>query len=229
MKASQQGFNLVSLMIGTTLSMVSILAMLSLYKTIIGISVLSIQDAKQDGQIATGLLIAQRELLNAGFRIDPVALPVASRMLLLSGATLSNGTLTGTVQTIGTSAVIGNAMVWIYKTTATATATCAGLLVHDGVLSRLLGPAGCTQVSQWNSTSWGATTLIEANQPATFFAVQYAGCWPFGKIADATSAATRVQVVLTATNSTPDPNSSYPQPAYVKNKSTVCLPNLEKI
>ncbi|KFE43901.1 PilW family protein [Pseudomonas syringae] len=229
MKEPQQGFNLVSLMIGMTLSMVSILAMLSLYKNIIGISILSIKDAKQDGQIATGLLIAQRELLNAGFRIDPVALPVTSRVLLLNGASLSNGTLTGTTQTIGTAATIGNAMVWIYKTTSTATATCAGLLVHDGVLSRLLGPAGCTQVSQWNSTIWTATTLIEVNQPATFFTVQYAGCWPFGKIADATSSATRVQIVLTAINSTLDPNSSDPQPAYVKNKSTVCLPNLEKI
>ncbi|HEX8592779.1 MAG TPA: hypothetical protein VF682_05805 [Pseudomonas sp.] len=224
----QQGFNLVSLMIGATLSMVSILAMLALYKNIISISVASIQDAKQDGQIAAGLLIAQHELLNAGFRVDPDSVPVASRALLLSGATLSSGTLAGTVQTIGTSAVIGNAMVWIYKATSTASATCAGLLVQNGVLSRLQGPSGCTQVSQWNSTSWTATTLIEANQPAAFFTAQYTGCWPFGKIADTTSATTRVQVILTAINSTVDANSTDPQPAYVKSKSTVCLPNLEK-
>ncbi|WP_426143376.1 PilW family protein [Pseudomonas sp. DWP3-1-2] len=229
MRAPQQGFNLVSLMIGMTLSMVSILAMLSLYKNIIGISVMSIQDATQDGQIAAGLMIAQRELLNAGFRIDPNAVPVASRAVLLSGATLNAGTLAGTAQTIGNTAVIGNAMVWISKATSTATATCAGLLVQNGVLSRLQGPSGCTQVSQWNSTSWTATTLIEANQPAAFFTAQYAGCWPFGKIADATSGTTRVQVVLTATNSTVDPNSTDPQPAYVKSKSTVCLPNLEKV
>ena len=228
MKMPQQGFNLVSLMIGATLSMVSILAMLALYKNIISISVASIQDAKQDGQIAAGLLIAQHELLNAGFRVDPDSVPVASRALLLSGATLSSGTLAGTVQTIGTSAVIGNAMVWIYKATSTASATCAGLLVQNGVLSRLQGPSGCTQVSQWNSTSWTATTLIEANQPAAFFTAQYTGCWPFGKIADTTSATTRVQVILTAINSTVDANSTDPQPAYVKSKSTVCLPNLEK-
>lgn len=173
--------------------------------------------------------IVQRELLNAGFRIDPKAVPVAGRVLLLNGATLNNGALAGTVQTIGTAAAIGNAMVWIYKATSTATATCAGLLVQNGVLSRLQGPSGCTQVSQWNSTNWTPTTLIEANQPATFFTAQYTGCWPFGKIADAASTTVRMHVLLTAINSTIDANSTDPQPAYVKSKSTVCLPNLEKI
>lgn len=229
MKQTQRGFNLVSLLVGVSLSMISILALLSLYKNLIGVSVQSIQDSRQDGQIAAAVLTAQRELLNAGFRIDPDTVPVTSRVLLLSGATLNNGALSGTAQTIGTASVVGNAMVWIYKTTSTANATCAGLLVQNGALSRLQGPSGCTQVSQWNSTSWTVVPLIEANQPSGFFTVQYAPCWPFGKSSDTTSTATRVQVVLTAVTSTVDINSTDPQPAYVKSKSTVCLPNLEKI
>jgi Tfp pilus assembly protein PilW len=231
MTAPQRGFNLIGLMIGMTLSMVSILAMLSLYKNLIGVSVASIKDAKQDGQIAAGLLTAQRELLNAGFRIDPDTTPVPSRLLVISGAALNSGALSGTLQTIGTAPVLGNAMVWIYKASATASATCAGLLVQSGVLSRLQGPTGCTQVSQWNSTTWTRTTLIEANQPNTFFTVQYTGCWPFGKAAETTPAntATRVQVILSAVSSTLDANSTDPQSAYVKSTSTVCLPNLEKL
>lgn len=229
MKQAQRGFNLVSLLVGVSLSMISILALLSLYKNLIGVSVQSIQDSRQDGQIAAAVLTAQRELLNAGFRIDPDTVPVTSRVLLLSGATLNNGTLSGTAQTIGTASVVGNAMVWIYKATSTGNAACAGLLVQNGVLIRLQGPSGCTQVSQWNSTSWVAVTLIEANQPSGFFTAQYAPCWPFGKSSDTTSAATRVQVVLTAITSTVDIKSTDPQPAYVKSKSTVCLPNLEKI
>ncbi|MCD5996711.1 hypothetical protein KDX38_24290 [Pseudomonas sp. CDFA 602] len=227
MRRPQQGFNLISLMIGSSLSLVSILAMLSLYKNMVGISVSSIQDARQDGQIAASLLTAQQELRNAGFRIDPDAVPLASRVLLVSGAALNNGTLSGTAQTLSTAARTGNAIVWIYKTSSTGTATCAGLLVQNGQLSRLQGATGCTQVSQWNSTTWTTTPLIESGQPANFFSVQYTGCWPFGKTADTTSGTTRAQVTMTALTSTADANSTDPQSPYVKNISTVCLPNLQ--
>lgn len=232
MKAPQQGFSLISLMVGVSLSMISILALLSLYKNLIGVSVQSIQDSRQDGQIAAAVLTAQRELLNAGFRVD--ASPV--QIILLNDASLSNGTLTGTPRAFdtatSTSPATGNAMVWTYKLTATGTATCAGLLMkkdagkETGALLRLQGAASCALVSQWSTTTWTAMTLIEANQPAAFFSVFYSPCWPFGKTADAT--VNRLQVLMTASTSTVDMNSSETPPAYVKSKSTTCLPNFEK-
>lgn len=223
MKAHQSGFNLISLMVGVSLSMISILAMLALYKNLIGVSVQSIQDSRQDGQIAAGLLTAQREMLNAGFRngVAPI---------LLSGASLNNGTLSGTSQAFSTATdtapAIGNAIVWTYQPTATGNATCAGLLVQHGSLLRLQAATSCTLISQWNSTTWSTTSLIEANQPTTFFALSYNACWPFAKTETATLS--RLQVVMNATTSTVDINSNDPQPAYLRSKSTACLPNLEK-
>lgn len=232
MKAAQQGFNLVSLMVGVSLSMISILALLSLYKNLIGVSVQSIQDSRQDGQIAAAVLTAQRELLNAGFRVD--ATPV--QIVLLNDASLSNGTLSGTPRAIdaatSTTPATGNAMVWTYKPTATGSAVCAGLLMkkdtgkETGTLLRLQGATNCALVSQWSTTTWTSTPLIEANQPAAFFSAFYSPCWPFGKTVDAT--VSHLQVMMTAATSTVDINSSEPQPAYVKSKSTTCVPNLEK-
>ena len=246
MKAPQHGFNLVSLMIGVALSMVSILAMLSLYKNIIGISVRSIQDSKQDGQVATGLLIAERELLNAGFGLNPTPVPV----ILLDKADLTDGILSGQVKPFDTASATttpsptGNAIIWNYipsTSGSAADAICVGLIMKKnldpqtgaqlttGTLLRLQGASNCKLVSQWSSTKWTSTKLIEANQAAAFFSAHYSVCWPFGKSADAASAAMRLQVTLTAINSTVDANSADPQPAYVKSKSTVCLRNLEKI
>lgn len=223
----QKGFNLISLMMGTTISLISMLAMLSLYKNLVGISVVSIQDAKQDGQIAASLLTAEQELRNAGFRIDPDAVAISDRIVLLDGAALSNGLLAGNAVTLSATAATGNAMVWIYKTATNGNASCAGLLVQDGQLSRLQSASGCTQLSQRSSTSWVATPLIESGQTAEFFSARYANCWPFGKTAEAAGSTTRVQVTMTAITSTIDAGSSASQPAYVKSNRTVCLPNLQ--
>lgn len=232
MKQPQRGFNLISLLVGVSLSMISILALLSLYKNLIGVSVQSIQDSRQDGQIAAAVLTAQRELLNAGFRVDSTPIQI----ILLNDANLSNGTLSGTPRAFdaatSTTPTIGNAMVWTYKPNATGTATCAGMLMkkdtgkETGALLRLQGAASCALVSQWSSTTWTTTTLIETNQPAAFFSVFYSPCWPFGKTADATNS--RLQVMMTATTSTVDINSSETPPSYVKSKNTTCLPNIEK-
>ena len=228
MNLLQRGFNLISLLVGVSLSMISILALLSLYKNLIGVSVQSIQDSRQDGQIAAAVLTAQRELLNAGFRAE--ATPI--QIILLNDASLGNGTLSGTPRAFdtatATSPALGNAMVWTYKPNATGTATCAGLLMSKdtGTLLRLQGASNCALVAQWGSTTWTTTTLIETNQPAAFFAVFYKPCWPFNKTADTTIS--RLQVVMTATTSTIDINSSETPPAYVKSKTTICLPNFEK-
>lgn len=234
MKALQRGFNLISLMVGVSISLISILAMLSLYKNMIGVSVTSIQDAKQDGQIAAALLTAQRELLNAGFR-EPDSVLSAARIVLIRGAALTSGILTGAQQTLSTTgSVSGNAMIWIYKPTSTSAETCVGLLVQNGALSRLQATGSCTSITLWSTLSWTSTTLIEAkqapadtgsNQIPLFFDAQYVSCWPFGKAQVATTPLKYLQVTMNATTSTLD-LSSTTQPAYVKNVSNVCLPNI---
>ncbi|WP_248796087.1 PilW family protein [Pseudomonas sp. MWU13-2105] len=243
MSRDQRGFTLISLMVGTVISLLSILAMLSLYKNLVYISATSIQSARQDGQVASALLTAQRELTNGGFWSGSATARASSDIdnyfVLLSGATLTNGTLAGTataqanfptLTSAAPNGITGNAIVWSYQTNATATtASCAGLAVINGALVSLKGAAGCTQAStQWNTTTWTSTTLIEAGQSATLFSVGFAACWPYGRTTDSSNTAYRLQVSLSANNSTLDPNSSSPQPAYVKSKATACLINFEK-
>lgn len=65
----QQGATLISLMIGLLLSVMSILAVLSLYKNLVTISINSSTDSSHDGQLAAAVLTAQLELQNAGYGI----------------------------------------------------------------------------------------------------------------------------------------------------------------
>ncbi|MGY2168534.1 PilW family protein [Pseudomonas gingeri] len=242
MSRGQGGFTLISLMVGTAISLVSILAMLSLYKNLVYTSAASIQSARQDGQVAAALLTAQRELMNAGFWSGSATVrasaDIDNNFVLLTGAVLSNGALSGnaTAQTsfpsltnASPNGITGNAIVWSYQTSATANPSCAGLLISNGALLSLKAAAACTQASaQWGSSTWTSTPLIEAGQGSASFSVGFATCWPYGRTTDTTNTASRLQVTLNANNSTLDPNSSDPQPAYVKSKATACLINFEK-
>ncbi|NWD73532.1 hypothetical protein HX890_05270 [Pseudomonas gingeri] len=242
MSRGQRGFTMISMMVGTVISMLSILAMLSLYKNLIYSSVTSIQSASQDGQIASALLTAQRELMNGGFWSGSATVratsDIGNNFVLLSGATLTNGTLAGTataqtnfptLTSAAPNGTTGNAIVWSYQTSATATASCAGLLVINGALISINGGTSCTlAATQWSSATWTSTTLIAAGQGTTPFSVGFATCWPYGRNTDSTNTAYRLQVVLSANNSTLDPNSTNPQPAYVQSKATACLINFEK-
>lgn len=211
-------------MVGMTLSLISILAMLSLYKNMVGVSVQSIQDSRQDGQIAAALLTAQQELRNAGFWID---IP-STAIKLLYGASLTNGTLSSTGERAWpyTTEVTGNALVWMYQTSSsTATATCAGLLVQGGKLMRLQGSSSCTSLSPLSNITWTTTTLIENNQPSDFFKAVKIACWPFGK-AVAPISIERVKVTMIAVTSVLDSTSTASAPVYLKSTSETCLPNL---
>lgn len=239
MSRAQHGFTLIGLMIGTTISLISILAMLALYKNVVYNSMASIQGSRQDGQVASALITAQRELMNAGFWSGSATVrataDVDDNFVLLSGALLSNGTLTGsataqtsfpTLTSTAPNGRTGNAIVWSYKTSATATASCAGLLFSNGALLSLKAAVNCTQAStQWGSTTWTSTTLIEKGQDSTApLSVGFAACWPYGRSTDTSNTAYRLQVSLSANNSTPDNTTS----GYVKSQATACLINFEK-
>lgn len=218
MKRTQHGFNLISLMVGMTLSLISILAMLTLYKNMVSISVDSMQNARQDGQTAAALLTVQQELGNAGFRVPAST----NKISLWRNATLTNGTLAGTaVTTFSSSEQTGNAMVWMYKIADSANYICAGLLVQEDDryddrpkrLLRLQNSGTCTSATQ--TSNWTATPLIERGQPTDFFKVRTTSCWPYGKA----TATPRLQVSIMALTSTVDANNTAPY-------ATVCLPNV---
>ncbi|WP_205343136.1 PilW family protein [Denitrificimonas caeni] len=100
---NQRGFTLISLLVGTVLSLLTIVAMLALYKNLVQVAVIATQDANHDGGLASALLTAQLELQSAGFGLDGSA-----NIYLPSTATI----------------------LWRYKDLDTLKTSCSGLLLR---------------------------------------------------------------------------------------------------
>jgi hypothetical protein len=66
----QAGYSMVSIMVGLVISLLTVGAMLAIYRTVVEVSGRASADAVRDGQVASGLMAAQLELHNAGYRID---------------------------------------------------------------------------------------------------------------------------------------------------------------
>lgn len=71
MKLAARGMTLVGTLVGLLLSVLGVVAMLSLYRTMVDVSTSSTRSALRDGQLASALLGAQMELQAAGWRIEP--------------------------------------------------------------------------------------------------------------------------------------------------------------
>lgn len=67
----QAGITLIGMMVGLVISLLTISAMLAIYKTSIDISVNASRSALRDGQMSAALLAAQIELQQAGYGIAP--------------------------------------------------------------------------------------------------------------------------------------------------------------
>lgn len=201
--SGQRGFTLVSLMVGLVISMLVILAMLSLFRVVLHFTFDQSSGmqptAAQDRQATTGLLTVQNQLQSAGFGIASAA--SNTNFAVVSGAALaSTNKVTGTAVTLPTTATTyANAIFWESnptQTTATTAWTCQGLISSsaDNSVSLLQAAGSCNPVStQWSSKVWTVTPLIGANiLPAinaappvppnlTFQASTGTGaCWPYG-------------------------------------------------
>jgi len=210
-------------MVGTTLSLISIMAMLTLYKNLVSNAAIATQDARQDGQVASARLTLQRELQSAGYGMTTPQ--VGTDLVLLKGASLN--TLSTSPEINPPSADQGNVLLWRYETNSGA--VCRGLLSQNGELS-ILSTNSCS--GSLTSRSWTSSPLITApatglNSLASFssavdgntFSLAYENCWPYQK--DNQPLQPRLAVTLT-TNLTAS-TSSAPADA---NQITFCLPNV---
>ena len=75
MRHSEKGFTLISTMIGLLISMGVILTTLTLFKSLVVISIKSKQDAFQDGELSTGFTTLQMMVQSAGFGLDAGTTP----------------------------------------------------------------------------------------------------------------------------------------------------------
>lgn len=244
MIGAQRGFTLISLMVGTVVSMVGILALMFLYKDMVQTSVTALSNAKQDGQIASAQLTMQKELQTAGFGVvgAKASTDTPRAIVLLKGTVLTSNTLPGSPVTIpvvplGTTTgdAEGNALIWSYHETTTGAVKCAGLLVQQDSLTepfrlyRLQSTANCTEDLNTTSASvtWTRTLLINEGQtvPGTGeakpwpFAARRTTCWPFGKRSDS-SPLSYPQITIRTRASSVD-SSGEP----LITNTTVCLPN----
>lgn len=176
----QEGVSLVGLMVGLVISMITILAMLTVYKTTLRSASETGRGAATDGQRLSALFAAQTLLQEAGYGVASAAF--GTDLVVIAGASLdsSSNQLSGSV--VGGLPASGNAIIWGTKT-ATAY-MCNGLYAPaSGGLTRLPAIA-CTNASaSWNSVVWTQTKLVDDNKIARAFMIsvtQATGCKTFG-------------------------------------------------
>lgn len=211
---TQQGFSLISLMLGATLSLLSIIAMMTLYKNLVTNAIVATEDAQQDGQIASARLTLQRAIQAAGYGIENAVTGDSGALELRSGAKLSSGSLTtGSHVTIpGTTK--GNLLLWRYQEGSAI--YCRGVLsdnirdedddddVPGGVYELSVAGSACTGAliaQTWivrplvsPSQDLGALARGAGDDPTRDaaivdlapFQVNKASCWPYGQNADST-------------------------------------------
>lgn len=216
-----RGFTLVSLMVGLLISMLVVLAMLSLYR-VVARSVFGsgglVRNAKQDGALASGLMSAQVALQDAGFGIKDAS--VGQEVVALTAASFdpASGRLRGTAQSIGSVAATVDAIAWESNPSLAAdsgTWPCSALVSGLGAggqpalyLLQATGP--CHPVAtRFGELEWKHGQLIPENaipSQVGLTALGGASCWPFGAVPKTISglapASGALQLTLTYRNST---------------------------
>lgn len=146
----QRGQSLIGMMIGLLISLLTIAAMLVLYRNVIESSGNASRSALRDGQVSSALLAAQIELQQAGFGID-TSQPLDSRLRIDDDS---------------------RRVVWRFKPELGAGDECAGLWLVDatgGTPARglyRLPPQPCASAA---SASWDDSTLELLAGDAAFF------------------------------------------------------------
>lgn len=141
----QTGQTLISMMIGLVISLITISAMLVLYKTMIEVSANASRSALRDGQVSAALLAAQMDMQSAGFGV-PAADALSSKLGVRDG---------------------GKEVVWRYKAQlADAGFVCSGLRLVDKEGLYRFTPKACSDVT---AVSWSATERELLAGSAAFF------------------------------------------------------------
>ncbi|HSC69509.1 MAG TPA: hypothetical protein VLC79_17585 [Cellvibrio sp.] len=217
LSATQGGMSLVSLMVGLLLSMIGILAAMTLYKNLVHASVEARADAAQDGQLASAMLSLQLELQSAGYGIaktDP-----GTHLQLVAGPPRT--------------------LYWRYRSAAGSNEfVCRGFRIEDKdnntrrelqLLS--LPTASCNASGNLSSLlGWSSNVIAEfrtsaaaPNLPAIDITNSVQTCFPYGM----GESANHQMVIITADNAArrvaANAGTTMPNAALVYN---FCLPNL---
>jgi prepilin-type N-terminal cleavage/methylation domain-containing protein len=169
------GFTLIELMVGMVVGLIVVMTMLSLYKTASKSTAEAGYGAVMDGQIAGGIIMADRLLQSAGYGYASGNNAYGSTVqVYLASSAVSTGTA-------------GNAIVW-----KSASSTCQALLASGNSLT-FYGPASsgysCSSglaLPAGNNASQGIITGVPVSLPnapaagSTTIVVSKTTCTPFG-------------------------------------------------
>jgi Tfp pilus assembly protein PilW len=250
MKPRQQGFTLISLLIGLLMSLVVIISMLGTYKGVVrtlfgnaGTQSTGLAwNAQLDGQLTSGMLSAQLALQEAGYGVPSAV--ANTHFLVITSPVLNASTnkLSGTVANVVAAGTPGNALLWETNTGLAATSTsyqCSGLLWRADPNANSLGVTGNMQLlllqtagpchplsTTWTTAVWTSQTLVASDVAASVTmraALPAAGCWPFGAVPNSVSGLT-----VTAPSAKLQVSLSYQNSTTgASNSLSVCLSNFQ--
>ncbi|MCX7207476.1 MAG: hypothetical protein NT086_16140 [Proteobacteria bacterium] len=172
---SQSGVSLISMLVGITISLITALAMLTLFRHSIRITADTTQISKQDAERTSAMTIAPILLQDAGFGINNAS--VSDNIIALKGATFSAASkLSGTVTASGETA---NALVW--RRNLGTNFECSALFAAPDKGLMLLGPINCTGLTAWSTASWASAKPLASLGTFNFVLSNTAGtCSQFG-------------------------------------------------
>lgn len=150
----QRGVTLVSMMVGITISMIVTVGMLMVFKNVASTTLAARESASADSKYISSTLTASLALQEAGYGITSPQPGV--QLIVISGATLSSNTLSGTVNTSIPRA--GNAVVW--EVLSGGVLQCAGLYAPPIGGLQSLPAVNCTSASTWNTLTWVPVLLV---------------------------------------------------------------------
>lgn len=172
MQSNQRGITLISLMIGLVISMIAVLGMTALFRTVIKNNVKASNDARITSDRAAAFLIADMHLHDAGFGIDTED-DLDTKLLLLKRATLpSNGK--GVLRDIDRVDISSSqaykentTIIWRFKRDLPSPpdslpepSYCAGLHAA-GTGIYYLNPVECTNVQGSLASTWETQQLVD--------------------------------------------------------------------
>ena len=180
---SQRGVSLLSLLIGLVISMIAVLGVTSLFRTVIKNNTEASQNARVTAERAAAMLIADMHLADAGFGLEG---SLSVNLLLLQDAQLNEDETAVTGTAVTSISGEGNALIWRFNESAlteAASYVCAGLYASDDGIGYLSRPSGsnCDSVSDaLGESDWKLEPLVERGPKFSIEINRDADCSSFG-------------------------------------------------
>lgn len=221
---NQKGFTLIELMIGLVISVLCMIMMLMLFKQLSHIAMSSSQDAENDSQLQTGILVIDKLVQNAGY------------------GSLNNSGGTNNTGDIGIGTFAGNpALVWRYvpdPDTSITTYKCEGIgeeITTEGnhkihklfLLKRACGNSTTITSGNWVVDQPIMSIKTTTSSPIYAFSMSSENCTPFGIGKTYTGAQ---KIIVSAERQHLDLSTSPDQTTNnitKKLSSTICLNNIK--